>query len=272
MAEKFRPVLKYPGSKWRIAQEIVNLLPEHRTYVEPFFGSGAVLFNKPKSRIETANDMDLDVVNLFKVIRDHSIELARLVEMTPFARYEYDQVFENALDPCNEIEKARRFLIKCWMGHGFRTNGYKVGWKNDVQGRERSYALWNWTRLPEWVLASVDRLKEVQIENRPALEIIERYNYENVVIYADPPYMLGTRTAKQYKHEMVDDDHIELLEALKKHKGHVLLSGYESDLYNSMLEGWHLIRMDGYAEYVGTHGREECLWMNFRPSVKIGMF
>lgn len=166
-----RNVLKYPGSKWNIAKQLVNMIPEHHSYVEPFFGSGAVLFNKEISDIETINDLDSDVTNLFQCIQLDSEHLARLVMTTPFSREEYDKQF-GIIDGsiCKDAyERAAGFLIRCWQGHGFRTNGYKVGWKNDVVGRERSYALWNWYRLPEWIIDIAERLRKVQIENKPAI-------------------------------------------------------------------------------------------------------
>ena len=184
-----RTVLKYPGSKWNIATRLVELIPEHHSYVEPFFGSGAVLFNKPVSDIETINDLDHDVVNLFRCIQEDADRLARMVTTTPFSREKYEDTYKldvwELMMPDEPYHKALRFLIQCWQGHGFRTNGSKVGWKNDVQGRERAYALWNWYRLPEWIIDIAERLRMVQIENRPALEVIERFNYRNVFMYID---------------------------------------------------------------------------------------
>lgn len=259
-------VLKYPGSKWKIAQWIIGHIPAHHSYVEPFAGSLAVLFNKEPSAIETVNDLDWNVCNLFNCIKRDSEKLARYVAMTPYARDEYDDAFKIGIndllcDP-DPFEKATRFLTQCWQGHGFRTNGYKVGWKNDVQGRENMYAVYNWYRLPEWIIGIADRLKQVQIENRPALEIIKRFWYPNVFIYLDPPYPLGTRTAKQYKHEMTDEDHTELLETILQFPGKVIISGYDNDLYNEALKDWHKDSVKGYAEYHGAD-RREVIWMNY---------
>lgn len=254
-----KQVLKYPGSKWKLACRIVELIPEHHSYVEPFFGSGAVFFKKNPSDIETINDLDNDVTNLYECIKQDSEKLARLAMTTPFSRKEYDKAFETeAQDP---YEKALIFLIKCWQGHGFRTNGYKVGWKNDVQGRERMYALWNWYRLPEWIIEIAERLRKVQIENRPALEVIRRFNYNNVFMYIDPPYLLETRAAKQYKHEMNDNDHEELLSEIVSSNAKIIISGYESEMYNSYLKSWNKKQFNSTAEY-GLK-RKEVIWANF---------
>jgi len=206
------------------------------------------------------NDMDSEVTNLFNCIKADSERLARNVMMTPFSREEYDNQFEISIFN-DEFERAVGFLIKCWQGHGFRTNGYKVGWKNDVQGRERMYALWNWYRLPEWIIEIAERLRCVQIENRPALEVIERFNYTNVFMYLDPPYVLGTRTAKQYKCEMSDGDHEELLKTILQSKANIMLSGYESEMYNEYLKDWKKISFAANAEY-GLK-RTETVWLNY---------
>ena len=261
-----RQVLKYPGSKWNIAGQLVGLIPPHHSYVEPFFGSGAVLFNKPQSDIETINDLDSDVTNLFKCIQKDAERLARIVMTTPFSREEYEKQFEipDGSLCIDSWQRAAGFLIRCWQGHGFRTNGYKVGWKNDVVGRERAYALWNWYRLPEWIIQIAERLRMVQIENRPALEVIERFNYRNVFMYLDPPYVLGVRAGKQYKHEMSDAEHEDMLKKLLQSNAKIMISGYESDMYNDYLSGWYKETFTSCAE----HGkpRQEVVWMNYEQN------
>ena len=265
-----RNVLKYPGSKWNIASQIVNLIPEHHSYVEPYFGSGAVLFNKTASNIETINDLDSDVVNLFRCIQKDADKLAKIIATIPFSREIYEYQFKIDKEPIDPFECAAGFLVKCWQGHGFRTNGYKVGWKNDVQGRESMYALRNWYHLPEWIIDIVERLRQVQIENRPAVEVIKRFSYENVFMYIDPPYLLGTRAGKQYRHEMTDGDHEELLKVLLQNKAKIMISGYESNLYNEYLKDWNKVYFSSYAE----HGkpRTEVVWMNYEFGQQLSLF
>lgn len=264
-----KPVLKYPGSKWKIVSEIVKLIPKHHSYLEPFFGSGAVLFNKNPSHIETINDLDLDVVNLFQCIRENPEKLSRLVTATPYSRKEYDDTYAEAeaLDP---YEKARKFLVRCWQGYGYRTNGQKVGWKNDVQGRERAYALKKWYCLPEQINEVAERLRMVQIEHRPALEVIKRFDDEKVFMYLDPPYVLQTRSQKQYKHEMTDADHGEMLETLLKSHAKIMISGYESDLYSKYLSGWKKKVFSSCAE--GGLPRKEVIWMNYNSDYQFTVF
>ena len=264
-------VIKYPGAKWGVAPWVISHFPEHRSYLEPFFGSGAVLFTKSRSAIETVNDIDGDVVNLFDWIRKDPARLAHAIRFTPYARDEYDRAWAAQYTETDNFRRAVNFYIRMMMGHGFRTTGEKVGWKNDVQGREAAYAAKCWAKTPEVIIQAAERLRGVQIENRPAVELIRRFNYQNVLIYADPPYMLSTRqNRKQYRHEMTDDDHMELLEAIKAHRGPAIISGYDSDLYNRELKGWY---KDGRTSFTQTASkRREILWMNFEPAAQMDMF
>lgn len=260
-----KAVLKYPGSKWSLANWIINYFPEHHSYLEPFFGSGAVLFNKQRSHIETVNDLDGNVVNLFECIRENPDKLARYIHYTPYAREVYEKAFTLQV-PEDKFEKALLFYIRLNMGHGFRTTGEKVGWKNDVQGRERSYASQDWCNLPKKIMWAAERLRGVQIENRSAVELIERFNYPNVLIYCDPPYMLETRHGKQYKCEMNADDHERLLKTLLQHKGSVMISGYDTELYDYMLAGWNRFETTAYSQVCSK--KREIIWMNYDPPRK----
>ncbi len=260
-----KALMKYPGSKWSIAKWIISFFPEHHSYLEPFFGSGAVLFNKSRSHIETVNDLDGNVVNLFWWIKHDPERLAHEIYWTPYARQVYEDAFAAA--PEDPFEKAVNFYIRLNMGHGFRTNGEMVGWKNDVQGRERAYASQDWVHLPDKIMQAAERLRGVQIENMPAVDLMRRFNYPNVLIYLDPPYMPGTRHGKQYRCEMfTEESHTELLEAAKSHKGPVLISGYETDLYNDMLQGWHKETTTCYSQACSR--KQEVLWMNFEPEMQ----
>lgn len=256
-------VIKYPGSKWSIAHWIISHFPPHHSYLEPFFGSGAVLFTKKRSPIETVNDLDKDVVNLFWQIRENTERLADTIYWTPYARSEYERAWAAQYTETDPFQRAVDFYVRMMMGHGFRTTGEKVGWKNDVQGREASYAAGYWCKTPEMIFKAAERLRKVQIENLPAVDLIRRFNFPNVLIYADPPYVLSTRHGKQYRHEMTDEQHEELLDTLSSHRGPVLLSGYDSDLYRDILHDWHREEIPSRAQTSGA--RVEVLWMNFEP-------
>ena len=144
-----------------------------------------------------------------------------------------------------------------------RCPGEKVGWKNDVQGREAAYAARHWCQLPDMIMEAAERLRGVQIENRPAIEVISRFNYPNVLIYADPPYLLSTRHSRQYRCEMSEADHIDLLTALIAHRGPVVLSGYKSPLYEEVLSNWHTETINVRNQLAAP--RTEVIWTNFIP-------
>jgi len=251
-------ILRYPGAKWRIVPWILEHIPKHHSYVEAYFGSGAVFFNKEKSNIETINDIDNDVVNLFEVIRKNADELVRQLEMIPYSRAVYERAFKEHTQ--DSVQRAVNLLIRAWQGHGFKTCT-KTGWKNDVQGREKAYCVHNWNRLPAWILEVVERLKEVQIENRPALEVIRRHNFEKCFIYLDPPYLLDTRAGKQYKYEMSEEEHIDLLECIIDMKAKIMISGYDNDLYNKYLKDWNTDYINCQKEYGGL--AKEKVWFNY---------
>lgn len=257
-------VIKYPGAKWSIARWIIDMFPSHHSYLEPFFGSGAVLFTKDRSPIETVNDLDGDVVNLFTWIRTDPERLARAVYWTPYSRDVYNAAWAAQYTETDSFQRAVDFYIRMMMGHGFRTTGEKVGWKNDVQGREAAYAAGYWCKTPDVIFEAAERLRGVQIENRPAVDLIRRFNFPNVLVYADPPYMLSTRHGKQYRCEMTDADHEDLLDALMAHKGSVMVSGYDCGLYNSMLKDWHREEISTISQT--STKRREVLWMNFEPT------
>lgn len=258
-----KAIFKYPGAKWRLAKKIVSLFPPHHSYLEPFFGSGAVLFTKERSHIETVNDLDGDIVNLFSWIQHDPEKLAHAIHWTPYSREVYEKAHAAQYTETDSFQRAVDFYIRMMMGHGFRTTGERVGWKNDIQGRARGYAAQDWVETPERIMDAAERLRSVQIECRPAVEVIRRMHSDKVLIYADPPYVLSTLRQKQYKHTMTDDDHLELLEALMAHPGPVLLSGYDHPLYDDMLQSWH---KEIFREHTqAASSREEVLWMNFTP-------
>lgn len=256
-----KAITKYPGSKWSLVKWIISYFPEHHSYLEPFFGSGAVLFNKPRSNIETVNDLDGNVVNLFEWIRKDPERLAHEIYFTPYARQVYEDAF--SVVPKDSFDKAVKFYICLNMGRGFRTTGEKVGWKNDVQGREKAYASQDWRNLPEKIMLAAERLRGVQIENKPAVELIKRFNFPNVLVYLDPPYVLSTRHGKQYRCEMDDAEQEELLDATLEHKGKVILSGYDNSLYDDKLHNWHREETTCYSQVCSK--KREVLWMNFEP-------
>lgn len=255
-----RRILSYPGSKWNIAQKIVKYIPEHHTYVEPYFGSGAVLFNKPHSAIETVNDLDDTIVNFFNCLREHTEELAWKIRNTPYSRIEYDRAYRTLKTSEDPMEKAVALMICSWQGHGYRLNE-KVGWKSDIQGREYAYSVKEWNDLPDIIRDTAIRLKNVQIENQPAVNIIKRYDHANVFMYIDPPYPLSVRSKKQYSYEMSDSDHEDLLKLLCRSKAKIMISCYNNKLYNDYLSSWQ--KKTFPVTIQNGKSRLETIWCNY---------
>lgn len=254
-------VLNYPGSKWGMAEEIAAMLPPHRTYLEPFFGSGAVFFTKAPSSIEIINDRDGDVVNFFQIVRDAPLELARRLELTPYAREIFDDAWANrGTDP---MDRAVRFAIRSRMGFGYKCHT-KTGFKIDLCGREAGYAVREWAVMPEGVMACAQRLRGAFVENRPALDLIRKCNDPKACIYCDPPYLMDTRGGRQYNHEMSKQNHEELLHELLRSRASVILSGYGSELYDDALWGWYRVERDSRNQ--NADRRTEVLWCNFEPA------
>lgn len=210
-------ILNYPGSKWRSAQFIINQFPNHKAYLEPYFGSGAVFFNKSKVTLETINDVDGRLINLFDQIRNRPAELSFLVKMTPYSREEYERSQEVSID---KLEDARRMLVRCWFAIGGKTNAM-VGWRRNISWNG-PYNTYDWNNIPAIILEAAERLKEAQIENKDAVELIKEMNDVDTLIYADPPYLRETRVSNHYENEMSEYEHTEMLEALRAHKGPVL--------------------------------------------------
>ena len=257
-----KSLLKYPGSKWRISDWILSFFPNHKVYLEPFFGSGALFFKKEPSYIETINDLDGNIVNLFRVCRDYPIELAKAINMTPFSREEFINCYIISDDP---IEQARRTIVRYHQSFG-TSNSSKNSWRNvQSYGGPRCATMWN--DLPDVIIECCERLKSAQIENTDALTLIQRYDHSDVLIYCDPPYMQNLRKKNMYSIEMDDNQHVELLETIKQSKAKIVISGYDNDLYNRELKDWCTAEKKTIAQ-MGLH-RIEKIWMNFEPSIQI---
>ncbi|MBZ9690695.1 DNA adenine methylase [Clostridium sp. M14] len=264
-------VLKWPGSKWSMAKKIIDIIPKHNIYLEPFFGSGAVFFSKSPCNTEILNDLDGEVVNLFRTIRDNSEELAQKVFLTPYSREEYKESYERNNKDLDNIEKARQFLIRSNMARA-GMQYYSSSWRHAgpvLGAKTKQRVTGDWNKVPERILEAAVRLKDAEIENKNAFDLIKKYNREDCLIYVDPPYLLSTRRQRYYNVEMTEDQkHLELLELLKKHSGPIIISGYESELYQDILKDWNTIKIKTNAE----QGKEriEVLWFNFELSKQIG--
>ena len=264
-----RPVLRYHGGKWRIAPWIMSYFPPHRVYVEPYGGAGSVLMRKPRSEAEIYNDLDDDVVNVFRVLRDPEMagRLEELLYLTPYSRTEFWTSYEPTEDP---VERARRTIVRTTMSHG--TTGrraHRTGFRARCWAQRRNEAA-GWVDVPDLIQGFVDRLRGVTIECRPALEVINQQDSPGTLFYVDPPYVLSTRSSirseseadgwRGYQHNMDDDEHRELLGVLRNVQGMVVLSAYDNEIYKELLGDWH--RESKLVMADGGRRRQEVLWIS----------
>lgn len=263
-----RPALRYYGGKWKLAPWIISHFPPHQNYVEPCGGAASVLLQKPRSPLETYNDLDGNVVNFFRVLRDRPEELIRLIRLTPWARAEYELHYKPAQDP---VEMARRFWCGSVMAISsmpFTSSGMHMNKsKENTPGIPDSKGFLEFEYLE--IVAS--RLLGVQIENKTYTETIERYDAVDALIYLDPPYVPNTRSQNGvYAFEWSDSEHISAGAMLRQAAGYVVVSGYACPLYTELYEdhGWH--RVDKEAQTNSGGKRIESLWLSPRTVEALG--
>lgn len=266
MTEPTRPVLRYHGGKWKLAPWIVQHFPSHRVYTEAFGGAGSVLMRKERARmVEVYNDLDEEVVNVFRMLRSPtlSLQLTEALTLTPYCRAEFELSYEPADDP---LEQARRTIVRAFQGFGTNgVHGTKTGFRANGN-RQSAHPANDWKNYPPAVATFCARLAGVVIENRPAIELLLQQDGPQALHYVDPPYVHETRSehivkpGKGYRHELTADDHRHLAEVLCGLQGMVVVSGYHSPLYDELYEGWTVTQRDTHAD--GGLERTEVLWLN----------
>lgn len=258
------PPVRYAGAKWLIAPWIISNFPPHKSYVELFCGGAAVFFRKRPSNVETINDIDGDVVNFFDILRTRPDKLIRAIQWTPYARAEYERAQQSCDDP---LERARRYYIRCWQAFGANRPGMS-GWRhsfkaNDVITKgERISFPHEFNRL-DALYAAARRLKDAQIECMDAIECVQHYDGPDTLFYVDPPYVYSALVMKErpvYTHEMGDEQHHNLAAALHAARGMVILSGYQSPLYDELYSDWK--RLEKSTTTNGKGAATESLWLS----------
>lgn len=259
-----RPALRYHGGKWMLAPWIISHFPAHRIYVEPFGGAASVLLQKECSYGEVYNDLDGEICNLFRVIREKPAELTRALIWTPFSREEYRAAFELTTDP---LEMARRTIIRSFMGFGSNSinRAIKSGFRSN-SNRSGTTPAHDWKNYPLNIESVAARFRGVVIENKDATAVMLQHDGDETLHYLDPPYVHSTRAMNAmhgnhgYAHEMTDAQHIELSEVAASLKGVVVISGYHSELYDGLYKEWHRVERNSLAD--GAAPRVEVLWLN----------
>lgn len=260
------------GGKFSHLEWLLPLLPECHHYCEPFSGSAAVLLNRDASAVETYNDIDGDVVNFFRVLRDSSEEIIKAISLTPFSREEYNQSIYGSNEGISDIERARRFYIRARQTRTGLAQTASLGrWANckNTSRAGMSGVVSRWLGGVEALEGIAHRLIRVQIENRPAVDVIRLYDSPGTLFYCDPPYLHATRgDDKAYEFEMDEEQHRELAVTLSKCKGKVAVSGYEHPLMDNIYPKKRWYKTLGPTRTIhSTKGmRKEVLWTNYDPS------
>lgn len=267
-----RPLLRYHGGKFQIAPWIISHFPSHKIYTECYGGGGSVLLRKPRVHTEVYNDLDGEIVNVFRQARDAGTQLEAMLRLTPYSREEYDLSWEPTGD---KLEQARRTIVRSFAGFSSASvtlmgNRGKTGFRcyNMLGGAAPAK---DWANYPDAFVGLVSRLRGVAIENRPAIDVIRCSDGPHTLHYVDPPYLPAVRDkGKDYRFEMSVEDHVELLEFLRGVEGKVVLSGYDSDLYNEVLRGWSTATRPVTTQ--GKAKRVEKLWMNYDGNTQGELF
>lgn len=260
------PAMRYHGAKFRLADWVMSFFPPHRTYVEAFGGAAGVLIQKPRAYSEVYNDLDGNMVNFFRVVRDPALcaRLIDLIAQTPYAREEFELSAQPTEDP---VERARRTVIRAQMGFGpAGATKAHTGFRIDT-ARDYGTAQAMWVRYPDTLAILGRRMVGVLVENRPAIDVMLQHDRGDTLQFLDPPYLHGVRkmggSRKIYAHEMSDDDHEALLTTAQQLESMVCVCGYPSELYDDMLAGW--LRVETSARISagrGTATRTEVMWLN----------
>lgn len=263
-----RPVLRYHGGKWMLAPWIISHFPEHRIYTEVFGGGASVLMRKNRAYSEVYNDAWNIVVNVFQVLRNpqNAKELERLLRLTPFSRYEFENTTNDILTATTDpVELARLTILRSFAGFGSDSTStkYKSGFRSNSD-RSGTTPAHDWMRYPDMIQYFTERLQGVVIENKKAIDVLKKHDSFETLHYVDPPYVHSTRNLKRgnarYAFEMSDSEHKELSDVLHELKGMVVLSGYNCKLYEKLYSDWHCISKKAFAD--GAKERIECLWLN----------
>lgn len=272
-----RPVLRYPGGKFRISKWTVAHFPPHSFYVEPYFGAGSCFFQKNKANGEIINDINKDVVNVFKVLRDpvQAAELERRIRLTPMAYDEYLEAYGPTEDP---IEAARQIIFRSCATYGidgvFRLNS---GFRAKKNRESRLTTANEWANYPDQIKFFTKRLQGVIIDNRPAIDVIQQYDDAGTFTYCDPPYLMDSRARQDralYEFEMGENEeeeeklHRELAEVLHSLKGTAIIAGYDSPLYRELYGDWK--KEVCSARAMGNSPRIECIWLS--PGIQPKLF
>jgi DNA adenine methylase len=266
-SRKKRIAFGWYGGKFSHLDWLLPLLPATHHYCEPFSGSGAVLLNRAPAPVETYNDIDGEVVNFFRVLRDETELLARQIALTPFSREEFFHAINEPGRALTDLERARRFFVRARQTRTGLAQTATLGrWANckNTSRSGMSGVISRWLGGIEGLDDIGARLLRVQIENRPAMEVIRLYDSKDTLFYCDPPYIHSTRgDSKAYGFEMDEEQHRDLAVALHRIEGKAAISGYRCALMDRLYKGWRRFDADEKHCHSIKQLRQESVWMNY---------
>lgn len=266
------------GGKFSHLDWLLPLLPDAHHFCEPFGGSAAVLINRNPAPVETYNDIDGEVVNFFRVLREQKEELLYAIGLTPFSREELRIAVQKNVSGLSDLERARRFFVRArQVRTGLAQTASEGRWAHCrlTSRAGMAGAVSRWLGSVETLPEIAQRLLRVQIENAPAFDVIARYDSEDTLFYCDPPYIHEARSdTSAYAYEMSDAEHMELARLLHAVKGKVALSGYRSPLMDALYGDWLAIEAPAKKAHstntrpdTTKQERREVLWVNYLPTL-----
>ena len=255
------------GGKYSHLNWLLPLLPMTTHYCEPFGGSAAVLINRPPAPVETYNDIDGEVANFFRVLRDQKDALVEAIGLTPFSREEFEQAILEPTEPLTDMERARRFYVRArQVRTGLAQTASNGRWAHCrlTSRAGMAGAVSRWLGAVEDLPNIAMRLMRVQIEHDLAANVIARYDSEETLFYCDPPYPHESRgDSKAYRYELTDEQHVELARVLHNVKGKVALSGYHCALLDNLYADWNVCEANSKKVHSVKTERTEVLWTNY---------
>ena len=256
------------GGKYSHLDWLLPLLPQATHYCEPFGGSAAVLINCLPAPIETYNDLDGDLVNFFRVLREQKDALTEAIGLTPFSREEFELAITTPAENLPDLERARRFYVRArQVRTGLAQTASSGRWAHCLLTSRAGMAgaVSRWLGAIEDLPAIAQRLLRVQIEHDSAIKVIQRYDSPETLFYCDPPYVHESRgDAKAYRHEMSDDQHRVLAEVLHQVQAKAAVSGYHSKLMDELYHDWQAIDAPTRTIHSTKQQRTEVLWINYQ--------
>ena len=280
---KLTPPLKWHGGKSYLADWIIDRMPRHLHYVEPFAGGMAVLLAKSpfteqhqwgdlaheRSISEVVNDLNGELINFWKVLQNEASfsRFQRILQATPVSQRLCEEAKTRMAPQCElDVDAAVAFFVRCRQSRAGGFTGFAPLSRNRTRRGMNEQAS-GWLNSVEGLSAVHDRLKRVVVLCNDALKVIKQQDGERTLFYLDPPYVHSTRSApSMYAHEMDESQHSAMLDTILQCRGRIMLSGYPNDLYDETLKGWR--RYDRKIDNKVASGSSkpimtESLWCNF---------